>query len=146
MANLNVMGVIRAGGDPELKFSPSGTPYAYFRGVASKSKKEGDEWVDVNTTWYQFTAFGPLAEFVAEHVSKGSQCNVFGETYSEEWTTDDGEKRTTLKVVLRGLDVIPRRDNNGGGNQHRGTPQNQRQEQGGGDPWGRDNATSEPPF
>jgi single-strand DNA-binding protein len=117
VALLTVNGVVRVGTDPELRFSPGGTAVASFRAVASRSKKnDRDEWETTHEMWFGVTAFGHLAEFVAEHVEKGAQVNLLGEIYEEEYETQQGEKRRTIKVLCHGLDPLPKRDGAGGSN------------------------------
>lgn len=88
-------------GEPDLRFSPGGVPVLNFT-VAStpRSKEKGtDKWVDGETLWVRVTAFRSDAENAAESLVKGSRVLVWGRLSQESWTTKEGEKRTTLKLV-----------------------------------------------
>lgn len=89
----------RLGKDPELKFSPNGTAVAKFSVVTAGRRKDGDQWVDVDTTWWNVTAFKRLAENVAESLTKGALVIVVGRLKQRSWETPDGEKRSTMELV-----------------------------------------------
>lgn len=138
MALLTVNGIIYVATDPELRFAPSGMAIASFRAVASKSKKNAaGEWENDKEMWFGVTAFGHLAEFVAEHVSKGDNAKLSGEIYEEEWETNEGEKRKTIKVIADGVNPLPKRDRSGGQQSSGGQQQRpQQQSQPSESPWG----------
>lgn len=93
--------------DPELKFSAAGKAVTKFAVVTSrrvKDQKTG-EWSDADTTFWDCVAFGELASNVAESLEKGTAVVVTGHASQEEWTTKDGDKRRSMKVVAE--DVAP---------------------------------------
>jgi hypothetical protein len=54
------------GKDPEVKYSPSGTPVAKFSlATNEKYKDRSDEWQE-RTEWHNFVAWQRLAEIVGE--------------------------------------------------------------------------------
>lgn len=154
MPHLQITGVLRAGTDPDLKFSPSGLAIATVRAVASRSKKnDNDEWEDIEPSWYKVTAFGPLAELLADKIEKGKRFHIMGDHSIEEWETKEGEKRTTDKIVARALFPYEERNQGGGqARQRQGNTQSAPQQespwgpQQTGDPWGTAPSSSEPPF
>lgn len=77
---------------PELRFTGAGLAVASF-GVAVNRKK-GDEEV---TSFFDVTAFGTLAEHVAE-LPKGCRVIVVGRLEQSTWEKD-GEKRSKVAVV-----------------------------------------------
>lgn len=86
------------GRDPELRYTPNGTPVAQFSlATNEKFKKQGEE-VQV-TTWFRVTVFGRQAETVSQYLTKGRQCFVLGRLRLEEWTDRDGKTRTTAEVT-----------------------------------------------
>ena len=90
----------RLGADPELRFAASGTAIAKLRVVTNSRKKDGDQWVDVDTTWWSVTAFKQLAENIAETLTKGDLVIVVGTVKSREWEDQKtGEKRTIFEVL-----------------------------------------------
>jgi single-strand DNA-binding protein len=87
--------------DPDVKFSAAGKAVARFAVVTSRRVKDRDsgEWRDESTTFWDCVAFGELAQNVADSLEKGTAVVVTGHASQEEWTTKDGEKRKSLKVV-----------------------------------------------
>lgn len=92
----------RIGKDPELKFGNNGKAIVRFSVVTSRRvlNKTTNEWSDEDTTWWNCTAFGALAENVAESLEKGCAVIVTGRAASESWNDKNtGEKRTAMKVI-----------------------------------------------
>ena len=77
------------------------------------------------TTWFRVTAWGKLAETIdglvqRGFVSKGRQVYVDGRIEAREWTTNEGEKRTSLDVTANEFQLLGNRpdsqgDSGGGG-------------------------------
>lgn len=86
--------------DPELTFSNSGQGIAKF-GVAVNTRKQdaGGNWVDGDTDFFDITAFGTLAENVAETITKGTRVVVHGRLKHSTWETKDGDKRSKVEVI-----------------------------------------------
>ena len=93
--------------DPEMRYSNAGKPVVKFAVVTSRRVKDQqtNEWSDADTTFWDCVAFGQTAENVAESLEKGTAVIVQGNAAQEEWTTKDGEKRRSMKVVAE--DVAP---------------------------------------
>ena len=87
--------------DPEMRYSNAGKPVVKFAVVTSRRFKndQTNEWEDRDTTFWDCVAFGQLAENVAESLEKGTAVIVQGNASQEEWTTKEGEKRRSMKVV-----------------------------------------------
>jgi single-strand DNA-binding protein len=93
--------------DPELKFSAAGKAVTRFSVVTSRRVKDSktDEWGDADTTFWECVAFGDLAANAADSLEKGTAVIVTGHASQEEWTTKEGEKRRSLKVIAE--DIAP---------------------------------------
>lgn len=78
--------------DPELRFTPGGLAVCNF-GVAV-NRKRGDE---EQTSFFDVTAFGDLAEHVAE-LPKGCRVVVVGRLEQQTWDKD-GEKRSKVVII-----------------------------------------------
>jgi len=85
---------------PELRFgTDSGTAFCRF-GLAVETPKEPGNWSgERETTFYEATAFGTLAEHVAE-LEKGTRVVVIGKGELEHWTDKEGTERTTKRVLV----------------------------------------------
>ena len=83
----------RAGADAEKRYTERGTA------VASVNVATDVGWGDNKSTqWFKVTLWGKLAENVSEYITKGKQIFVQGELTASEWTTNEGQQRTTLEV------------------------------------------------
>ncbi len=108
--------------DPEMKYLPSGTAVANF-GIAMNERytdrqtgeqKESACFVDVE-------AWDRQAEIVNEYLSKGSPVFIEGALKFESWETEDGTKRSKLKVrLLRFQFIGGRQDEDGAGGGYAG--------------------------
>lgn len=85
--------------DPELKFTPTGTAIVVFGLAVNHSFKRGNEWVD-EANFFDVTAFGQLAENIAESLTKGDQAIVAGRLKFESWEDrQTGGKRSKVGVT-----------------------------------------------
>lgn len=146
--------VVGAITEPTLRFSQSGKAIASFSLATTPRVKDGDNWVDGETTWFRISAFDQMAENIAESLVKGDRVMVMGRFKTRSYTTDAGEQRSGLELVadevaptLRWATAKPQKTGSGGGGQQQGQrPAAQRtrtqvQE----DPWATP-SNDEPPF
>lgn len=70
--------------------------------LAVDSGKDDTAFVDV-------TAFGRQADVIAKFVSKGQRLLIEGELKQERFETKDGQKRSKMKVILRGFSFVERK-------------------------------------
>jgi single-strand DNA-binding protein len=100
MASLNkVMLIGNLGRDPEIRYTPDGSPVANF------SLATTDYWTDKSgtrqerTEWHNIVAWTRLADVSKRFLSKGKQVYVEGRLRTREWTDRDGNKRRTTEVI-----------------------------------------------
>jgi len=88
--------------DPELRFSQKGNAIVGFTVAYTPRRfdKNTDGWVDGTTLWLRCTAFGPLAENIAERVGKGDKVTVTGKLQQNDWEDKDGTKRSTIELLV----------------------------------------------
>jgi single-strand DNA-binding protein len=94
----NITLVGNLGRDPELRYTPSGTPVCQFTMATNDRVKKGGDW-EKHTTWFRVTVFGKQAEACSQYLSKGRQVYVQGRLRIEEWEDRDGKKRFTAEVT-----------------------------------------------
>jgi single-strand DNA-binding protein len=70
------------------------------------------------TCFVDITAWGKQAETLSKYVTKGRQLFVEGRLTLDRWETQDGQKRSKLKVTLEGFQFL----DSGGGGQRGGGP------------------------
>jgi single-strand DNA-binding protein len=92
----------RLGADPEIRFSPSGTPIARLSVVtARRTKDDQGNWSDTDVTWWDCTAFRSLAENCAASLAKGMAVVAVGRAVQENWEDKQtGQKRSKIAVKL----------------------------------------------
>ena len=85
--------------DPELRYTPNGAALVKF-GIAwsKRAPDESGQWRDVETSFFNVTAWRQLAENVAESLTQGSRVVVVGRLRTNTWETPEGEKRSTVEI------------------------------------------------
>jgi len=146
LGDARIQAVGRLGGDPELRFTPSGAGVASVSLAVQGRVKNGDRWEDGDTTWYRVTVWREYAENVAESLRKGDRVVVVGTVSERKYQKDTGEEGRSLEIQaesitpdLRFAQVDIRRieRQQGGGQQDSGWSQGGgRQQQGGGGQYG----------
>lgn len=102
------------GRNPELRYTPQGTPVTSFSLATNERETVKGEKVDI-TTWFDVTLFGRQAEVAAEYLAKGKQVYIEGRFRAEEWTDREGKQRVTNKIKATDVQLIDRVQNGGGG-------------------------------
>ena len=64
--------------DPELRFTTGGKAVVNFAVAQSNRKREGEEWVDKDTSFFDCVAWEQTAENAAETLTKGTEVLVRG--------------------------------------------------------------------
>lgn len=87
------------GRDPELRYTPQGTPVCSFSLATNEKKKDKTtgENLDI-TTWFRVTLWGRQAETASQYLTKGRPVYIEGRLRQEEWTDRDGKTRMSLEV------------------------------------------------
>ena len=96
-----VMVIGNLGADPELRYTPQGTPVASFR-VAVNERYGGKETVE----WFSIVAWAGLAEVCSQYLKKGSQVYIEGHLQTRSWEDSGGAKRYRTELVAQNL-IMP---------------------------------------
>ena len=103
--------------DPELRQTPTGQNVTSFSLALNRSYKDASgEWQEA-TDYIDIVCWGPLAERVAQYLSKGRRCLVQGRLQSRSWE-QDGNKRSKVEVLANDVTFLDSRgggDGDGGG-------------------------------
>ena len=91
--------------DPELKYTPSGTAICEFTIANTKKFKQNDEWKE-KTGFYNCLCWGKRGEVIAEYFAKGKPILVRGELEFQTWETQEGAKRSTVKVQVNDFEFV----------------------------------------
>ena len=95
------------GRDPELRYTPQGTPVCSFSLATNERRKDRatGENNDI-TTWFRVTLWGRQAETASQYLSRGRPVYIEGRLRVEEWTDRDGKQRHTLEVNATDMQFI----------------------------------------
>jgi single-strand DNA-binding protein len=117
MANLNkVMLIGNLTRDPEIKYTPKGTAIAAFSIAVNRNytTESGEKREEV--TFVDLEAYGRTAEVIGEYCKKGRPIFVEGRLKLDTWDDKQtGQKRSKMKVVVDGMQLLGSREGGGGG-------------------------------
>lgn len=86
------------GRDPELRYTPQGTPVCSFSMATNERRKDKTGEMQDLVTWFKVTLWNRQAETAAQYLTKGKPVYIEGRLRVEEWTDRDGKPRHTLEV------------------------------------------------
>jgi single-strand DNA-binding protein len=93
--------------DPELRYTPNGTPVSTFGLAVNRRYRQGEEWRD-DVCYIDIVTFGRQAETVGEYLNKGNLAMVEGRLQWRSWETEDGQRRSKHEVVANNVQFLPR--------------------------------------
>ncbi|HBD23308.1 MAG TPA: single-stranded DNA-binding protein [Oceanospirillaceae bacterium] len=114
------------GGDPEVRYMPSGGAVTNLTLATSESWKDKQTGQpQERTEWHRVVFFNRLAEIAGEYVRKGSKLYIEGALRTRQWE-QDGVKRYTTEIVASEMQMLDGRQGaaqQGGGYQPQAAPQ-----------------------
>lgn len=108
MSFAKIMMIGNLGRDPELRYTPQGTPVCDLSVAVSRRIKTENEIENEHTTWYRVTCWRRLAEIAAQYLTKGNPVYIEGTLSVDEWVDREGKIRFTLKVDANELHLLGR--------------------------------------
>lgn len=92
--------------DPELRYTPSGSPVCSFdlavdRSYTTQAGERRDE-----VCYITVVVWGKQAEACAEYLTKGRPTLVEGRLTQRSWETPEGQKRTKHEVVAERVQFL----------------------------------------
>jgi single-strand DNA-binding protein len=100
MASLNKILLIgNVGGDPEMRFTPSGVPVTTFTLATNRNTPQADGSVKKETEWFRISAWRKQAEACNQFLTKGKLVYVEGTLRTRLWDGKDGQKHISLEVT-----------------------------------------------
>jgi len=104
------------GRDPELRYTPQGTPVCSFSLATNERRKDRTtgENNDI-TTWFRVTLWGRQAEVASQYLTRGKSVYIEGRLRVEEYTDRDGKPRHSLEVNATDMQFIGGRGEDAGG-------------------------------
>ncbi len=97
--------------DPELRYTPQGTPVASFRIAVNyryrQSAGSGDE-IKQDTMFIDNVVFGKQAESCSKYLNKGSSVLVEGRLHERRWESN-GQQKSKFEVIAQSVKFLSRR-------------------------------------
>ena len=93
--------------DPELRYTPQGTPVASFRLAVNYKYKQSDE-MKQETMFIDNVVFGKQAETCSKYLNKGSSVLVEGRLQERKWEAN-GQQKSKFEVVVQSVKFLSKR-------------------------------------
>ncbi len=94
--------------DPELREMRTGTKVANFRVAWSEKIKERE-----NKLFLDCKAYSGTAEFICNYFKKGQEIILEGKMNTDEWTSQDGQKRSKVVLIIERAYFSGKKSDNG---------------------------------
>jgi single-strand DNA-binding protein len=111
MVSLNkVMLIGNVGNDPEMRYTPAGTPVTSFNMATNRifTTQEGERKQE--TDWFTVVAWNKLAEQCNRFLNKGRLVYVEGRLHNRSWDGPDGQKRYRTDVIANTVKFLDRQN------------------------------------
>jgi single-strand DNA-binding protein len=95
------------GKDPEIKYTPQGTPVAKLAiATNERFKDKNGEWQD-RTEWHNVVLWQRLAEIAGEYLKKGGKVYIEGRLQTRSWDDKQtGQKKYMTEVVANDMILL----------------------------------------
>ncbi len=97
--------------DPELRYTPQGTPVASFRLAVNyryKQSAAGGDDMKQETLFIDNVIFGKQAESCSKYLNKGSAVLVEGRLQERRWESE-GQQRSKFEIIAQSVRFLSRR-------------------------------------
>jgi single-strand DNA-binding protein len=102
--------------DPEVRYTPKGTAVTELGMAVNRVYTAENGEKREETTFVDVTLWGRTAEIAGEYLKKGRPVFIEGRLQLDTWDDkQSGQKRSKLKVVGEGLQLLGARPGGGGG-------------------------------
>jgi single-strand DNA-binding protein len=112
MSSINkilIMGNI--GSDPELRYTPSGTPVCSFRVATNRYYNTPEGERKEETEWFSVVTWKKTAESCNQFLTKGQRVYVEGRIKTRNWESPDGLKHYKQEVIAQQVIFLDRKGN-----------------------------------
>lgn len=99
--------------NPELRYTPSGTPVANFGLAVNRRFRQADDQKE-EVCFVDIVVFGKQAEHCGQYLSKGDVAIIDGRLQQRRWETEDGQRRSKHEVVAQSVTFGPKKQSHAG--------------------------------
>lgn len=103
-----VMIIGNLGRDPELRYTPNGTPVVSFSVAVDRQWTTSSGERREATEWFNVVAWRELAEICKQMLSKGRLVYVEGSLQTRSWQAADGQRHYRVEVVADQMTLLDR--------------------------------------
>lgn len=103
------------GGDPEVRYMPSGSAVANINVATTdvrKDKQTGEN--KESTEWHRVVLYNRLGEIAGQYLKKGSKVYIEGTLRTRKWQDKNGQDRTTTEIWANEMQMLDSRAGAGG--------------------------------
>ena len=109
-SSLNKIMIIgNLGGDPEMRFTPSGNPVTTFSVATNRVYNSPDGERKEETEWFSVVTWSKLAENCNRFLTKGQKIYVEGRLHNQTWDGQDGQKHSRLEITANNVIFLDKR-------------------------------------
>jgi single-strand DNA-binding protein len=103
-----VMLIGNVGKDPEMRFTPNGSPVTSFSVATNRvfNTPEGEKKQE--TDWFSVVTWSKLAELCNQYLTKGKLVYVEGRLQTRTWDGTDGQKHSRTEVIANQVIFLDR--------------------------------------
>lgn len=99
-----VMLIGRLGKEPEMRYTPQGSPITTFSLATERSWRDSEGQAHKETEWHRIVVWNKLAEMCHQYLGKGRLVYVEGRLQTRNW--EDDHKVTHHRTEIIAEDVI----------------------------------------
>ncbi len=109
------------GRDPEMRYTPNGTPVTTFSVATNRKYTASDGQIKDETLWFRVSVWGKQAETCNQYLTKGQKVLVEGSLVGDEtggprvWTGQDGKARASFEVRANVVRFLGRKEGEAAG-------------------------------
>ena len=109
MASLNrVMIIGNLGSEPEMRFTPNGSPVTSFRVATNRVYTTSEGERKQETEWFTVVAWNKLAEQCNQFLTKGRLVYAEGRLRTRTWEGQDGQKHYRTEIIANRVTFLDR--------------------------------------
>ncbi len=108
--------------DPELRYTPQGTPVCSFGLATNRSWTTDSGEKKEEAEFHRIVAWNKLGELCSQLLSKGRKVYVEGRLANRSWTGQDGAQRNITEIIINDMIILDSR-REGSADSTQGSPQ-----------------------
>jgi len=94
--------------DPEVRYTPGGTPVATIPIAVNSKYKSGEDWKE-EVLFINVVIFGKQAEARGQYLTKGKSVLVEGRLVEKRWE-HEGQKKSRMEITAQTVRFLSKKD------------------------------------